>query len=59
MVKKENYKLIIRGRLNMDKKTIKKLIGKFDKKQLQELVTYIVSKSEQAREALLGLLPEK
>lgn len=37
----------------MDKKTIKKLIGKFDKKQLQELVTYIVSKSEQAREALL------
>lgn len=43
----------------MDKKTINRLIGKFDKKQLQELIGYIVSVNETAKEALLDYCEEK
>lgn len=37
----------------MDKNTIKRLIGNFDKKQFQELIFYIVSVNESAGEAVL------
>lgn len=37
----------------MDKNTVIKLIGQFDKKQLQELVAYLVSTNALAEEALL------
>lgn len=37
----------------MDNRTVNKLIGKFDKKQLQELILYIVSVNEPAKERLL------
>lgn len=43
----------------MDKNTINKLIGKFDKKQLQELILYIVSVNESASEALLDYCQKK
>lgn len=43
----------------MDKKTINTLIGKFDKKQLQELITHIVSVNESAQEALLDYCMKK
>lgn len=43
----------------MDNKTINKLIGKFDKKQLQELITYIVSVNEQAKVQLLDYCQKK
>ena len=43
----------------MDKKTIYRLIGKFDKKQLQELIAYIVSVNESAQESLLDYCEKK
>lgn len=43
----------------MDKKMINRLIGKFDKKQLQELVAYIVSANESAQETLLDYCMKK
>lgn len=43
----------------MDKKTINSLIGKFDKKQLQELIVYIVSVNESAKELLLDYCQKK
>lgn len=43
----------------MDKNTIKRLIGKFDKKQLQELIFYMVSANESAGEALLDYCQKK
>ena len=43
----------------MDKKTINRLIGKFDKKQLQELIAYIVSVNESAQESLLDYCEKK
>lgn len=43
----------------MDKKTINSLIGKFDKKQLQELIEYIVSVNESAKELLLDYCRKK
>ena len=43
----------------MDKNTIKRLIGKFDKKQLQELIFYMVSVNESAGEAVLDYCQKK
>lgn len=43
----------------MDKKTITSLIGKFDKKQLQELIVYIVNADESAKELLLDYCQKK
>ncbi len=43
----------------MDKKTIYKLIDKFDKKQLQELIEYIVSVEESAKELLFDYCRKK
>lgn len=43
----------------MDKKTINSLIGKFDKKQLQELIVYIVSVNESAKELMLDYCHKK
>lgn len=47
------------GELTMDKKTINKLIGAFDKKQLQELITHMVSTSETAEKLLLDFCHAK
>lgn len=43
----------------MDKKTIISLLGKFDKKQLQELIVYIVNADESAKELLLDYCQKK
>lgn len=43
----------------MDSETIKRLIEKFDKKQLQELVLYIVNKNAFAEETLLDYCHKK
>lgn len=43
----------------MDNKTINRLIGKFDKKQLQELIKYIVSANDSAKELLLDYCQKK
>ncbi len=43
----------------MDEKTINSLIEKLDKKQLQELITYIVSVNESAKELLLHYCQKK
>ncbi len=43
----------------MDKKTINKLTGKFDEKQLRELIVYIAGTSEAAGELLLNYCREK
>lgn len=43
----------------IDKKTIISLLGKFDKKQLQELIVYIVNADESAKELLLDYCQKK
>ena len=43
----------------MDKKTLNQLIGKYDKKELQELISYIVCRSDAAQQALLDYCQKK
>ena len=45
--------------IGMDKDTINRLIGKFDKKQLQELIFYMVSVDKSVEEALLDYCQKK
>lgn len=43
----------------MDKNTINRLIGKFDKKQLLELIFYVISVNDSAGEAVLDYCQKK
>lgn len=43
----------------MDKKTVNTLVGKFNQEQLKDLIYYMVSRSEQAQQALLDYCQKK